>query len=79
MQNNGEKNKIIMHDKCNIWQPSFTHITKIKTIKEQTKTNIMKPERSFKKTNERVELKERNEKLWKDSSLSNGLFKMVWC
>lgn len=50
-QNTGEQNKIRMHDKCNIWQPSFTPITKIKTIEKGTETNIMKAKKSFKKLN----------------------------
>lgn len=35
----GKQKKIIMHDKCNIWQPSFTLITKIKIIRKGTETD----------------------------------------
>jgi hypothetical protein len=59
-QNIGKQNKIIMHDKCNIWQPSFTPITKIKTIEKGTKTDIMKTKKSFKNKNKKIKLKERN-------------------
>jgi hypothetical protein len=72
-----EQNKIITHYKCNIWQSSFTPITKIKTIEKGTEMDIVKAKESFKKTNKKVELKERNEKLWKDSSYQMNYSR--WC
>lgn len=45
----GEENKIIMHVKCNIWQPSFTLITEIKIIEKGNKNGYNESKKKFPK------------------------------